>query len=99
MQSKELGWGPRKNAAETNILEMQIEVMRASHACLAVGDERGGGRIHLCLSRCGTDGQITTNTLLDFMPSEAHKKKLTLLAFPNEMNELETPIRATTLKV
>ena len=70
MQSKELGWGPRKNAvAETNILEMQI-VMRASHACLAVGDERR--RIHLCLSRVGTDGQITTNTLLDIM---AHKKR------------------------
>ena len=32
--------GSGKNAAETNILEMQI-VMRASHACLAVGDEGG----------------------------------------------------------
>ena len=80
-------------------MEMQIEVMRASHACLAVGDERGGREDTPLSLSCGTDGQITTNTLLDFMPSKAHKKKLTLLAFPNEMNELETPIRATTLKV
>ena len=67
----------RKNAvAETNILvgDADRSDARASHACLAVGDDSDeGGREDTPLSlSCGTDGQITTNTLLDIM---AHKKR------------------------